>query len=66
MDCKKEAFHLQPFNGLALKKWDGNSEDRTLYDLTAFLKSELGEPGLQPGAGWEVFLFLAPLSRGHC
>ncbi|KYO30887.1 mitochondrial import inner membrane translocase subunit TIM50 [Alligator mississippiensis] len=39
VDCKKEAFHLQPFNGLALKKWDGNSEDRTLYDLTAFLKT---------------------------
>uniref|UniRef100_A0A8C2BI09 Mitochondrial import inner membrane translocase subunit TIM50 n=1 Tax=Cyprinus carpio TaxID=7962 RepID=A0A8C2BI09_CYPCA len=39
VDCKREAFGLQPFNGLALRKWDGNSEDRTLYDLAAFLKS---------------------------
>lgn len=40
VDCKREAFGLQPFNGLALKRWDGNSEDRTLYDLANFLKSE--------------------------
>ncbi|TRY93897.1 hypothetical protein DNTS_013075 [Danionella cerebrum] len=39
VDCKREAFALQPFNGLALHKWDGNSEDRTLYDLAAFLKT---------------------------
>uniref|UniRef100_A0A8C2HK22 Mitochondrial import inner membrane translocase subunit TIM50 n=1 Tax=Cyprinus carpio TaxID=7962 RepID=A0A8C2HK22_CYPCA len=39
VDCKREAFGLQPFNGLALRKWDGNSEDRTLYDLAAFLKT---------------------------
>ncbi|XP_062328953.1 mitochondrial import inner membrane translocase subunit TIM50 isoform X1 [Osmerus eperlanus] len=39
VDCKREAFSLQPFNGMALKKWDGNSEDRTLYDLAAFLKT---------------------------
>lgn len=40
VDCKREAFQLQPFNGVALKKWDGNSEDRTLYDLANFLKGE--------------------------
>uniref|UniRef100_V9KLK6 Mitochondrial import inner membrane translocase subunit TIM50 n=2 Tax=Callorhinchus milii TaxID=7868 RepID=V9KLK6_CALMI len=39
VDCKKEAFKLQPFNGIALKKWDGNSDDRTLYELAAFLKT---------------------------
>ncbi|XP_013856104.1 mitochondrial import inner membrane translocase subunit TIM50 [Austrofundulus limnaeus] len=39
VDCKREAFQLQPFNGIALKKWDGNSDDRTLYDLTNFLKA---------------------------
>ncbi|XP_056139661.1 mitochondrial import inner membrane translocase subunit TIM50 [Lampris incognitus] len=39
VDCKREAFSLQPFNGLALKKWDGNSEDRTLYDLANLLKT---------------------------
>lgn len=40
MDCKKEAFSLQPFNGVALRPWDGNSDDRVLLDLSAFLKSE--------------------------
>ncbi|XP_018598334.1 mitochondrial import inner membrane translocase subunit TIM50 isoform X2 [Scleropages formosus] len=39
VDCKREAFSLQPFNGMALRKWDGNSDDRTLYDLAAFLKT---------------------------
>ncbi|XP_051934130.1 mitochondrial import inner membrane translocase subunit TIM50 isoform X1 [Hippocampus zosterae] len=39
VDCKREAFRLQPFNGMALKKWDGNSDDRTLYDLAGFLKT---------------------------
>ncbi|XP_010892157.1 mitochondrial import inner membrane translocase subunit TIM50 [Esox lucius] len=39
VDCKREAFSLQPFNGMALRKWDGNSEDRTLYDLAHFLKT---------------------------
>ncbi|XP_056468157.1 mitochondrial import inner membrane translocase subunit TIM50 [Gadus chalcogrammus] len=39
VDCKRESFSLQPFNGLALQKWDGNSEDRTLYDLANFLKT---------------------------
>ncbi|XP_076832915.1 mitochondrial import inner membrane translocase subunit TIM50 [Brachyhypopomus gauderio] len=39
VDCKREAFSLQPFNGMALRKWDGNSEDRALYDLAAFLKT---------------------------
>ncbi|XP_077696672.1 mitochondrial import inner membrane translocase subunit TIM50 isoform X3 [Eretmochelys imbricata] len=39
VDCKKEAFHLQPFNGMALKKWDGSSDDRALFDLAAFLKT---------------------------
>lgn len=49
VDCKREAFRLQPFNGMALKKWDGNSEDRTLYDLANFLKSELlSKDKLQP------------------
>ncbi|KAJ8280696.1 hypothetical protein GJAV_G00057880 [Gymnothorax javanicus] len=39
VDCKREAFSLQPFNGMALRKWDGNSDDRTLYDLANFLKT---------------------------
>lgn len=40
VDCKKEAFRLQPYNGVALRPWDGNSDDRVLLDLSAFLKSE--------------------------
>ncbi|XP_053908844.1 mitochondrial import inner membrane translocase subunit TIM50 [Cuculus canorus] len=39
VDCRREAFCLQPFNGLALPRWDGSSGDRALYDLTAFLKT---------------------------
>ncbi|XP_021234728.1 mitochondrial import inner membrane translocase subunit TIM50 isoform X1 [Numida meleagris] len=39
VDCRKEAFCLQPYNGLALRRWDGSSDDRALYDLTAFLKT---------------------------
>ncbi|XP_015706250.1 mitochondrial import inner membrane translocase subunit TIM50 [Coturnix japonica] len=39
VDCRKEAFCLQPYNGLALQRWDGSSDDRALYDLTALLKT---------------------------
>ncbi|XP_075302300.1 mitochondrial import inner membrane translocase subunit TIM50 isoform X2 [Opisthocomus hoazin] len=39
VDCRREAFCLQPYNGLALPRWDGRSDDRALYDLTAFLKT---------------------------
>uniref|UniRef100_A0A3P8TWB5 Mitochondrial import inner membrane translocase subunit TIM50 n=1 Tax=Amphiprion percula TaxID=161767 RepID=A0A3P8TWB5_AMPPE len=38
VDCKREAFSL-PLQRHGLKKWDGNSEDRTLYDLANFLKT---------------------------
>ncbi|KAK6487677.1 mitochondrial import inner membrane translocase subunit TIM50-like isoform X1 [Huso huso] len=55
VDCKKQAFSLQPFNRLVLQKWDGSLEDRTLYDLAAFLKSEY-RTGRQAGrqAGRQV------------
>ncbi|KAB0392240.1 hypothetical protein E2I00_011241, partial [Balaenoptera physalus] len=39
VDCKKEAFRLQPYNGVALRPWNGNSDDRVLLDLSAFLKT---------------------------
>ncbi|XP_077645240.1 mitochondrial import inner membrane translocase subunit TIM50 [Lonchura striata] len=39
VDWRREAFRLQPYNGLALPRWDGGSEDRALYDLAAFLKT---------------------------
>ncbi|EHB07451.1 Mitochondrial import inner membrane translocase subunit TIM50 [Heterocephalus glaber] len=37
--CKKEAFRLQPYKGVALRSWDSNSDDRVLLDLSAFLKT---------------------------
>ncbi|XP_066064703.1 mitochondrial import inner membrane translocase subunit TIM50 isoform X1 [Chamaea fasciata] len=39
VDWRRDSFRLQPYNGLALPRWDGASEDRALYDLTAFLKT---------------------------
>lgn len=39
VDWRRDSFRLQPYNGLALPRWDGGSEDRALYDLAAFLKS---------------------------
>ncbi|KAK2513767.1 hypothetical protein Q9966_016024 [Columba livia] len=27
VDCRRESFRLQPFNGLALPRWDGGSDD---------------------------------------
>ncbi|NWV05287.1 TIM50 translocase, partial [Ptilonorhynchus violaceus] len=39
VDWRRESFQLQPYNGLALPRWDGGSEDRALYDLAAFLKT---------------------------
>ncbi|XP_041281098.1 mitochondrial import inner membrane translocase subunit TIM50, partial [Onychostruthus taczanowskii] len=39
VDWRRDAFRLQPHNGLALPRWDGGSEDRALFDLAAFLKS---------------------------
>uniref|UniRef100_A0A8C4QNJ7 Mitochondrial import inner membrane translocase subunit TIM50 n=1 Tax=Eptatretus burgeri TaxID=7764 RepID=A0A8C4QNJ7_EPTBU len=39
VDCSRDSFKLQPYNGVALTKWDGNSDDRALYDLAAFLRT---------------------------
>ncbi|XP_057243305.1 mitochondrial import inner membrane translocase subunit TIM50 [Malurus melanocephalus] len=39
VDWRRDSFQLQPYNGLALPRWDGSSEDRGLYDLAAFLKT---------------------------
>ncbi|NXH82289.1 TIM50 translocase, partial [Edolisoma coerulescens] len=39
VDWRRDSFRLQPYNGLALPRWDGGSEDRALYDLAAFLKT---------------------------
>ncbi|KAL1779045.1 mitochondrial import inner membrane translocase subunit TIM50 isoform X1 [Sigmodon hispidus] len=39
VDYKKEAFRLQPYDGVALQPSDGNSDDRVLLGLSAFLKT---------------------------
>ncbi|NWT88939.1 TIM50 translocase, partial [Lanius ludovicianus] len=31
VDWCRDSFRLQPYNGLALPRWDGGSEDRALY-----------------------------------
>lgn len=37
IDWDAKACQMNPDNCFRLKKWDGNSDDRTLYDLTSFL-----------------------------
>lgn len=39
VDCDKRAFEKQPENGLNLEKWDGSSNDTTLYDLAGLLRA---------------------------
>ncbi|NWW83574.1 TIM50 translocase, partial [Climacteris rufus] len=39
VDWRRESFRLQPYNGLALPRWAGASDDRALYELAAFLKT---------------------------
>ena len=37
IDCDPKACELNKDNCLTIKKWEGDSEDRTFYDLTNFL-----------------------------
>ena len=39
VDIDRNACKLTPNNCLVFKEWDGDSNDRTLYDLTNFLKA---------------------------
>ncbi|XP_014676292.1 PREDICTED: mitochondrial import inner membrane translocase subunit TIM50-like [Priapulus caudatus] len=39
VDWNSHAISLQPRNALQLKKWGGNDDDRTLFDLGAFLRT---------------------------
>ena len=39
IDCDKRAYEKQPDNGLCLEKWDGSSNDTTLYDLASLLRA---------------------------
>ncbi|XP_033112904.1 mitochondrial import inner membrane translocase subunit TIM50-like [Anneissia japonica] len=39
IDCNADAFQIQPRNGVALKKWEGDDSDRTLFDLAVFLRT---------------------------
>jgi import inner membrane translocase subunit TIM50 len=43
IDWNKNACRLNPNNCLTLKKWDGDSNDRTLYDLAQFLRAIANE-----------------------
>ena len=40
VDCNAKSYQLQPKNALGLKKWEGNDDDRTLFELAAFLRSK--------------------------
>ncbi|XP_041468823.1 mitochondrial import inner membrane translocase subunit TIM50-like [Lytechinus variegatus] len=39
VDCNAKSYQLQPKNALGLKKWEGNDDDRTLFELAAFLRT---------------------------
>nr|XP_009857806.2 mitochondrial import inner membrane translocase subunit TIM50 [Ciona intestinalis] len=39
VDCDQRACEKQPENGLCLSKWDGDSNDTTLFDLAALLRT---------------------------
>ncbi|EPQ06829.1 Mitochondrial import inner membrane translocase subunit TIM50 [Myotis brandtii] len=56
VDCKKEAFHLQPYSGVALRPGDSNSDGRVLLDLSAFLKiiALNGVEDVQTGPCWNT------------
>ncbi|XP_054159253.1 mitochondrial import inner membrane translocase subunit TIM50-like [Oppia nitens] len=43
IDWNSKACQLNKPNCLTLKKWDGNSDDRTLYDLSQFLRAIASE-----------------------
>lgn len=38
IDWNEKSFKLQPKNALKLKKWTGNDDDKTLYDLANLLR----------------------------
>ncbi|XP_071496983.1 mitochondrial import inner membrane translocase subunit TIM50-like [Diadema antillarum] len=39
VDCNAKSYQLQPKNAVGLKKWEGNDDDRTLFELAAFLRT---------------------------
>jgi len=39
IDCDQKAFEKNPDNGLCIKKWDGSTDDSTLYDLASLLRA---------------------------
>ncbi|NXS79863.1 TIM50 translocase, partial [Erpornis zantholeuca] len=63
VDWRRDSFRLQPYNGLALPRWDGASEDRALYDLAAFLKIRGGEGAGDTRRGHPEGTPGSPLSR---
>ena len=41
IDCNAASCSRQPENSLVLDKWDGEVEDKVLFDLASFLKSKI-------------------------
>ncbi|XP_042904599.1 mitochondrial import inner membrane translocase subunit TIM50 isoform X2 [Parasteatoda tepidariorum] len=41
IDWNHQSFKLQPRNALKLKRWTGNDDDKTLYDLANLLRGKL-------------------------
>ncbi|PIK54748.1 putative mitochondrial import inner membrane translocase subunit TIM50 [Apostichopus japonicus] len=39
IDYDPKSFQLQPRNAVRMKKWEGNDDDRSLFDLAAFLRT---------------------------
>ncbi|XP_078000997.1 mitochondrial import inner membrane translocase subunit TIM50-like [Glandiceps talaboti] len=39
VDCEPKSYQLHPTNAIGLKKWEGNDDDRTLFDLAIFLRT---------------------------
>ncbi len=41
VDTNKEAVKFHPENAVILKKWSGDINDRTMWDLISFLQSKM-------------------------
>lgn len=39
IDCNPKSYQLQPKNAVGLKKWEGDDDDRSLFELAAFLRT---------------------------
>lgn len=62
IDWNPHSTKFHPENSFNLQRWDGDDSDTTLFDLTAFLKSEL----LNLGGFRTNSYYFSHFSRGHC